>query len=192
MTLGRLLKLIYTSAIFCLLSGVSSKATGQVDAQLLTLNSHFAGVWVGTSDNYVKMPMVTRPVRIEIKDNPKKRELRLEYWYGIKGQKTYEHLVRYMTIHPAKSSVDLAWQYESTEHFQARGLDGVLGTGYGDFTLANTFHADAGDVTYRCVFHIEADRFTYKWATSNDGVKFYKEAEWILTREGAEASSPSP
>lgn len=175
--------MIRAVVVLCLSAGLCLKGHGQVDAQLQVVDSHFAGVWVGTNHSYTKSAMVSTPVKIEIRDNPKKRELRLEYTYGTKGQKGYDHLVRFLAIKPAESRVDLHWQHDLVEHYQATGLDGVLNTGYGEIACAGKFYAPEKDVLYRFVFHIEADRFTYSWEKSDDGVKFVKTGDWDLMRE---------
>lgn len=166
-----------------LFAGLCVKSQGQLDAQLQALDSHLAGAWVGTNYDYTKTPMVSNPVRIEIKENPKKRELRLEYTYGTKGQQGYDHLVRFIAIKPAQSIIEFHWQHKSLERYQVSGLDGVLSTGYGDFTCAGTVHTDGIDLPYRCVFHIEAEHFSYSWEKSEDGVTFSKTGQWVLTRE---------
>ena len=135
--------------------------------------------------------MVANQVKIEIRENPKKRELRLEYTYGTKGQKGYDHLVRFMAIKPAQSMLDLHWQHNSVEHYQASGLDQVLSTGYGEFTCTGKVRIDGKDLLYRCIFHIEADRFSYSWGKSDDGITFLKSGDWTLTREPTGVSSTS-
>ena len=97
-----------------------------MDPRLQALNSHFAGVWVGTNYDYTKPKIVTNPVRIAITNDPQKGRLRLEYTYGTKGQKSYDHLVRFMVIDPAKSTVTLYWEGNKKEASKAGGLKELL------------------------------------------------------------------
>ena len=182
---------IRAAVIFIAYAGLCLKGSGQVNAQLQAVDSHFAGAWVGMNHDYTKTPMVSNPVRIEIRDNPKKGELRLEYTYWIKGQKGYDHLVRFMAIKPARSTVEFNWQHESKESYTVSGLDALLNTGFGEFTCAGTVHTSGKDIAYRCVFHIEVDRFNYSWEKSDDGVTFSKSGDWTLKRESLQVGSTS-
>lgn len=179
---------IRTTLVLCLIAGMCLHANGQVEVQLQALDSHFAGVWVGTNHDYTKIPMVTNHVRIVIKDNPKKGELRFEYTYGTKGQKGYEHLVRFLAIKPERSMVDFNWQHDPKEHCKAVGLDEVLGTGYGEFRCSYSVRTDRKDVWYRGIFRIEPDQFTYSWDKGDNQVDYVKSGEWTLTRESTASS----
>lgn len=192
-TLVRISNFVRSIAILCLFAGLCPKGHGQADVQLQTVDSHFEGTWVGTNHDYTKTPIVSNPVRIEVKENPKKRELRFEYTYGTKGQKGYDRFVRFMAIKPAQSTVEFHWQHESIERYQVSGLDGVLSTGYGEFTCMGTAQTDVEHRPYRGVFHIEANQFTFSWEKSGDGASFIKTGDWVLTRESAGvASTPHP
>ena len=190
-TLHTMLRLIRAIAALCLIAGLCQKGYGQIDAQLQAVDAHFAGAWVGTNHDYTQTPMVSNAVRIEIKENPKKRELRLEYTYGTKGQKGYDHWVRFMAIKPEQSTIEFHWQHKPLEHYQASGLDGVLRTGYGEFTCTGTVRTDVEHRPYRCIFHIETDRLSFLWEKSDDGVTFSKTGDWILTREPASVGPTS-
>jgi hypothetical protein len=130
--------------------------------------------------------MVTTPVRLEIKDDPKKGILRIDYTYGIKGQKSYEHLVRFMAINPSKGTVTLNWQYEAKEAYDTAGLDKLLNAGYGDLEIS-----DAG---YHAIFRLAPDRFSYFWEKSDENGEYSKTGEWTMTRasgaSGTNAENP--
>ncbi|HEX9199218.1 MAG TPA: hypothetical protein VF865_06640 [Acidobacteriaceae bacterium] len=127
--------------------------------------------------------MVTTPVRVAITNDPKKGRLRLEYTYGTKGQKSYDHSVRFMVIDPAKSTVTLNWQHDSKEIYTAKGLDKILDAGYGDFGFYGSQSEHGLNVNYRATFELSADRLFYCWEKSNNGVDFSMNGEWTLSRE---------
>ena len=181
-------RLVRVLVPLCMVGGLAVRGYGQANAPLGLVDTHFAGMWVGTNHDYTKVPMVANPVRIEIRDDPKKHELRMDYTYGIKGQRGYDHRVRFLSIEPATSTVEFHWQHRPTERYLAAGLDEVLRTGYGVFTCAGMVYSKYRIVPYRGMFDIEADRFTYSWEKSDDGVTFAKTGEWVLTRESAETS----
>lgn len=187
MTSLKLSNRVRAVVILCSLASFGLKVNAQVDAQLQTLDSHIAGVWVGTNHDYTKTPMITTALRLEIADNPKKSELRLVYTYGIKGQKGYDHSVRFMSIKPATSLIELHWQHEIVGRYKANGLTEVLNAGYGKFTFGGTINTVGTDRIYVCIFHLEPNSLIYLWEKSDDGVTFYKTGDWTLNRESPTA-----
>ena len=160
-----------------------------MDPRLQVLNSHFVGVWAGTNVAY-NSPTVTVPVRIVVTNDSKKGRLRLEYIYGTKGQKSYDHAVRFMVIDPASSRVTLNWRHNSDEVYKAVGLEEVLNAGYGSFGFFGAVQVNGLKVLYRQMLELTADSFYYCWEKTSDGVDYSKTGEWTLTREsGANTSA---
>ena len=176
--------------LLCILSCSWLQGRGQLDPRLQVLNSHFVGVWVGTNYDYTKPKIVTNPVRIAITNDPKKGRLRLEYTYGTKGQKSYDHLVRFMVIDPAKSTVTLYWEGDKKEASKAGGLKELLDAGYGIFQFSYTDVMNGSNVISLATFEIKEDSLYYCWEESKNGVDFSRTGEWRLTRESA-ANGPA-
>ena len=171
-----------------LLGGTLLQSQTQTDQQLHGLYSHFAGTWIGKHEDYTKTPTLETPLRIEIREDTKKRNLRLEYFYGTKGQKSYDHLVRFMSIDPSASIVTLNWNHDSKEHYKAEPLSELLSQGYGDLKFSGTLLG----TLYRGSFHLSPDHLSYFWEKSADSTHFYKTADWTLTREPVVTTGVAP
>jgi len=176
-------QILCSFVLLCFVSCSWLQGHGQIDPRLQTVNLHFVGVWVGKNDAYIKSPTVTTPVRIAITNDPKKGRLRLEYTYGTKGQKSYDHSVRFIVIDPIKSTVTLNWQHNSKEVYKAAGLEKFLDAGYGDFGFSGTQTENGLNVIYRATFELNADDLYYRWEKSTNGVDFSITGEWTLSRE---------
>jgi hypothetical protein len=177
--------------LVCVLSCSWLQGPGQMDPRLQVLYSHFVGVWVGTYYGYREPKIVTSPVRVVITIDAKRERLRWEYTYGTKGQKSYDHLVRFMAIDPAKSWVTIN-QAGSEWTYKAGDLKELLDTGYGIFHFAGAeFQFSSGsDVVSLGTYEIKEDSLYYCWAETSNRVDFSTRAEWKLTRESA-ANGPA-
>ena len=114
----------------------------------------------------------------------------MEYTYGAKGEKSYVHLVSFMVIDPAKSTVTLYWEGDKKEASKAGGLKELLDAGYGIFQFSYTDVMNGSNVISLATFEIKEDSLYYCWEESKNGVDFSRTAEWKLTRESA-ANGPA-
>ena len=161
-----------------------------MDPRLQALNSHFVGVWVGTDHDFTDAKMPNISVRIAITDDPKKGRLRMEYTYGAKGEKSYDHLVSFMVIDPTKSTVTRSFEGGGTAVYKAGGLKELLDAGYGIFQFSFVDSENGSNVIHLATFEIKEDSLYYCWEESKNGVDFSRTAEWKLTRESA-ANGPA-
>ena len=176
--------------LLCVLSCSWLRGWGQLDPRLQVLNSHFVGVWVGTDNMYTDPKTTAVPVRIVITDDPKKGRLRMEYTYGAKGEKSYDHLVSFMVIDPTKSTVTRSFEGGGTAVYKAGGLKELLDIGYGIFQFSFVDSENGSNVIHLATFEIKEDSLYYCWEESKNGVDFSRTAEWKLTRESA-ANGPA-
>lgn len=178
----RLTRLLSVLLLFVVAGGVIAQAPAPSPELAL---SHFVGTWTGVGQNFTATPTETVPLTVVVtqETHSKHPALHMEYTYGTKGTKTYDHITRYLWFDPAKSQVVFEWKHAGKDVFEARGLETFFASGYGSFTVANVVLEARGDAYYHGLFMLGPQTWTYSWERSTDGKVFTKRSDWTLTRQ---------
>jgi hypothetical protein len=161
----------------------TANSKSQTDPALQVVYSHFIGTWSGTDDYRSNRGMVTVPVAITISETKNQKALKLDYVYSKKGEKDYQHLVRFMAIDPVKGTVTLNWEHDDKEHYKTTGLDEFMKTGYGTFGFSIVMLPENGvTIVDSCTLQLTANTLSYTWGESWNEPTSQTTGAWKLSR----------
>ncbi len=164
----------------------SSLARGQDAAAKATAESiykNFLGHWEGSSERTVDGELVRETVDVVITEVPKKHVMRLDYTYNTKKGPSKRR--RFMALESAKEIVEMRWEGESVDRYEASGLEQFARTGLGDFAAtSSTFQMtkDGRSAKDRVTFHLGSDTLNYEWANTYDGQTYKTYSEFSFKR----------
>jgi hypothetical protein len=156
----------------------------QVNDPLQTFIDHLAGTWVGSAHRYnLKIP-TTSTVTIKItRDKKNPGTLDFDQFSVLEGQTKAEESRSSMTFNPeGKSTVRLDFGSPPDGVWQVEGLDEVLRTGYGTFSLRPHPHRP---YVFRFDYHLTPDTLNEEDFISVEGGPFIQNFDTLTKRAPA-------
>jgi hypothetical protein len=169
--------------VLLLLMSTASKGGAQSSSPLQTLQEHFAGTWVGINHDYTVNPAITTKITITTRKDKREGRLDMEYAYVDQGKSTEKRYKRFVIFKPETSMVFIDRKGEGKQHLKADGLDELLRSGYGSFTLHGVvcYKGDKHAIS-RADYHLSPDSWSYEIYVSSFGGPFLKTGDWSLRR----------